>query len=51
MEEEQFDKIVHLLQEIIKSNSTLNETMIDLVNLFKKYEVDEVLYSENLRED
>lgn len=40
-----------LLKQIIKNQEKTNKILSDLLDLFKKYEIDEVLHSEDLRED
>lgn len=51
MSDKDQEKVIILLERMIKRQEQTNEILTDLVNLFKKYEIDEVLYSENLRED
>ena len=48
--ESQRAEIIKLLNKLIKTNEGINETMIDMVNLFKRYEIEEVMYNENLRD-
>lgn len=47
---EQNEEIIKLLKNLIDEQKKTNENLEDLLNLFKKYEVDEVLYTESLRE-
>ena len=48
--ESQRAEIIKLLIKLIKTNEGINETMTDMVNLFKRYEIEEVMYNENLRD-
>lgn len=43
--------IIILLKQLVKGQEKLGNTLDEVLNLFKKYEIDEVLYSESLRED
>ncbi len=45
------EEIAPLLKEMIKNQKETNKLLSDLLDLFKKYEIDEVLHSEDLRED
>jgi len=45
------EDIIPLLKQMIKNQEKTNNFLSDLLDLFKKYEIDEVLNSENLRED
>lgn len=45
------EDIVPLLKQMIKNQEKTNSFLSDLLDLFKKYEIDEVLHSEDLRED
>jgi len=48
--ENQRAEIIKLLNKLIKTNEGINETMTDMINLFKRYEIEEVMYNENLRD-
>jgi len=45
------DNLNYLIERMIKTQEKTNELLLNLIELFKKYEIDEVIYSENLRED
>jgi len=45
------EDITPLLKQMIKNQEKTNDFLSNLLDLFKKYEIDEVLHSEYLRED
>lgn len=47
---EELKQIIHILKQVVKNQESMNQRFEDLINLFKKYEVEEVMYSEELRE-
>lgn len=44
------ERIIQLLKELIEVNKELKEEIIDLKNLFIKYDMEEMIHDENLRE-
>ena len=51
MAEQELGDIVLLMKQLVKGQEILNAKLEDIVNIFKKYEVEEVMNSEYLRED
>ena len=51
MTEDKEKELIVLMNQFLEEQKKTNRLLSDMVDLFKKYEIDEVLYSEELRED
>lgn len=49
-EEKEFADVVFLLKQVVRNQEKMNGTLDDLLNLFKRYDIEEVIHSEELRE-
>lgn len=49
-DDKKFSEVITLMKQLVKGQEKINDTLTDVINLFKKYEVDEVIESEFLRE-
>lgn len=50
MENAELNQIISLLKQITRNQESMSESLENLLNLFKKYEIEEVMHSENLRD-
>lgn len=46
----ELNEIISLMKELIRSQEKMSSTLNDVLTLFKQYEIDEVMNSEDLRE-
>ncbi len=46
---EEYEEIISLLRQIVSGQEKICNNINDMVNLFKKYEIEEVINSEDLR--
>lgn len=50
-DDKKLENIVSIMKQMVRNQEKMNKTMEDLVNMFKKYDIEEVMHSEDLRED